>query len=208
MGLAFGQTHRLSAHRKDPKEPPGVIMFKLGPPSRDPLDTPVVWLHVEWANVRDVVHKLFPSKHLRIDPDVTGTVSLRLHRGTVAQALYQALHQVGAAYDIRSQTLTVSRSDPAGMSMDELATLWQPNVPWDQRLVTVSGEGVDVRETLGKILQTAEVSYSIAPEIQGTVTFAYKNTPLIEVLEGILRQFDATFRIEAGVVLISMRDVP
>ncbi len=57
----------------------------------------------------------------------------------------------------------------------------------------------DVREALRSVFKNVNVSYSIAPEVQGTVTVSLKNVTLEVALQNILRQVDATYRIEAGV---------
>jgi type II secretory pathway component GspD/PulD (secretin) len=57
----------------------------------------------------------------------------------------------------------------------------------------------DVREAIRSLFKNVDVSYSIAPEVQGQVTVSLKNVSFQLALENILRQVDATYRIEAGV---------
>ncbi len=57
----------------------------------------------------------------------------------------------------------------------------------------------DVREALRALFKNVNVSYSIAPEVQGTVTVSLKNVTFDTALQNVLRQVDATYRVEAGV---------
>lgn len=63
----------------------------------------------------------------------------------------------------------------------------------------------DVREALRALFKNVNVSYSIAPEVQGTVTVSLKNVSFDLALQNILRQIDATYRVEGGVYEIVKR---
>jgi len=65
----------------------------------------------------------------------------------------------------------------------------------------------DVREAL-KILfkNVSNVSYSIAPEVQGLVTVSLKKVRFETALQNILKQVDATYRVEGGVYQIIKRE--
>jgi uncharacterized membrane protein YgcG len=60
----------------------------------------------------------------------------------------------------------------------------------------------DVREGVRALFKNLNVSYSIDPEVQGPVTVNLKNVKFETALQNILRQVDATYRIEAGVYVI------
>ncbi len=60
-------------------------------------------------------------------------------------------------------------------------------------------EQADVREALRALFKNVNVSYSIAPEVQGTVTVSLKNVTFDTAIQNVLRQVDATYRVEAGV---------
>jgi len=66
-------------------------------------------------------------------------------------------------------------------------------------------EQADVREALRALFKNVNVSYSIAPEVQGPVTVSLKSITFETALQNILRQVDATYRIEAGVYEIIKR---
>ncbi len=63
----------------------------------------------------------------------------------------------------------------------------------------------DVREALRALFKNVSVSYSIAPEVQGPVTVSLKNVPFDVALQNVLRQVDATYRVEGGVYEIVKR---
>jgi len=60
----------------------------------------------------------------------------------------------------------------------------------------------DVRDALRALFRNVNVNYSIAPEVQGTVTVSLKNVLFETALRYILGQVDATYRIESGVYQI------
>jgi len=60
-------------------------------------------------------------------------------------------------------------------------------------------EQADVREALRALFKNVNVSYSIAPEVQGTVTVSLKSVTFETALQHVLRQVDATYRVEGGV---------
>jgi type II secretory pathway component GspD/PulD (secretin) len=66
----------------------------------------------------------------------------------------------------------------------------------------VSIEDSDVRLSLRRLMAAVAVSYSVAPEVQGTVTVELRNIDLETALQYILKQVDATYRVEGGVYQI------
>jgi type II secretory pathway component GspD/PulD (secretin) len=64
----------------------------------------------------------------------------------------------------------------------------------------------DVREALQALFKAVGASYSIAPEVQGQITVSLRNVQFSTALQNILRQVDATYRIEGGVWEIVKRE--
>jgi hypothetical protein len=64
----------------------------------------------------------------------------------------------------------------------------------------------DLREVLKSLFKQVDANYSIAPEIQGTVTLSLKGQKFELVLQNILSQVDATYRYEGGVFVIVRRE--
>ncbi len=71
-----------------------------------------------------------------------------------------------------------------------------------QIIPTLELDSADVREALRALFKNVGVSYSIAPEVQGTVTCSLRNVTFDAALQNILKQVNATYRIEAGIYQI------
>ena len=80
--------------------------------------------------------------------------------------------------------------------------------PGNQIIPSLDLDAVDVREALRALFKSVGVSYSIAPEVQGTVTVNLKNVRFDTALQNILKQCDATYRVEGGVYQIIKREEP
>lgn len=73
----------------------------------------------------------------------------------------------------------------------------------DQKIIpSMELQQADVRDALRALFRNVNVNYSIAPEVQGTVTVSLKNVLFETALRYILTQVDATYRIESGVYQI------
>jgi hypothetical protein len=75
----------------------------------------------------------------------------------------------------------------------------------NQIIPSLEFEQADVREALRSLFRSVGVSYSIAPEVQGTVTVSLKSVTFETALQNITRQVDATYRVEAGIYQIVRR---
>jgi hypothetical protein len=79
-------------------------------------------------------------------------------------------------------------------AQDDFGSKIIPKVEYDQ---------AEVRDVLKALFKAAgNPSYTIDLEVQGTVTANLRNTTLDAALQNILRQVDATYRIEGGTYLI------
>ena len=66
----------------------------------------------------------------------------------------------------------------------------------------------DIRSALREVFKTIGASYTIDPKVKGTVTMELANVSFETVLQTLLRQVDATYRIEGGVYEILKRNEP
>lgn len=66
----------------------------------------------------------------------------------------------------------------------------------------------DIRDALRMLFKDSKVSYSINPDVQGQVTARFSDVTLEVALEALLRQVDATYRLDSGVVLILKKELP
>ncbi len=84
----------------------------------------------------------------------------------------------------------------------------QQQDPANQIIPSLELEQADVREAIKILFRNLNVSYSIAPEVQGTVTVSLRNVPFETALQNILKQVNATYRVEGGVYQIIARIDP
>jgi hypothetical protein len=77
----------------------------------------------------------------------------------------------------------------------------------NQNIPSLEYEQADVREALRALFHAVNVSYTIAPDVQGTVTVSLKNITFETALQNITRQVDATYRYEGGIFEIVHREV-
>jgi len=66
----------------------------------------------------------------------------------------------------------------------------------------------DVREALRALFKNVGVSYSIAPEVQGAVTCSLRNVTFEAALQNVLKQVNATYRVEGGIYQIVLKEEP
>ncbi len=83
--------------------------------------------------------------------------------------------------------------------------------PTSKVISSLEFQQADVREVLRSLFKEADASYSVAPDVQGTVTVSLKHVNFETALQNIVRQVDATYRVTGGVYEIIKRpieDVP
>jgi hypothetical protein len=80
--------------------------------------------------------------------------------------------------------------------------------PSGQIIQQLELDNADVREALKILFRSVNVSYSIAPDVQGLITVSLRNVPFETALRNILNQVDATDRVEGGVYQIIRREEP
>ncbi|MCS6918686.1 MAG: hypothetical protein NZM28_02855 [Fimbriimonadales bacterium] len=74
-----------------------------------------------------------------------------------------------------------------------------------QRRVTVKYEQADVRFVLKQLFDSVGVSYTLDPQVQGTVTVSLTDVPFTVALDNILRPLNLTYRVESGVYFVTVR---
>ncbi len=81
------------------------------------------------------------------------------------------------------------------------------NDPRDKIIASLELQSADVRDALSILFKNVEVSYTVAADVQGTVTVNLKNQTFEVVLQAILKQADATYRVEGGIYNIIKKEV-
>src|SRR5690242_19366666 len=94
----------------------------------------------------------------------------------------------------------------AAMVMTPGKAMAQVQDPSQHIIPCMELQQADVRDALRALFRNVNVNYSIAPEVQGTVTVSLKNVLFETALRYILTQVDATYRIESGVYQIVHRE--
>lgn len=80
-----------------------------------------------------------------------------------------------------------------------------PQVVMERIIPSMEVQQADVRETLRQLFKQVKVPYSIAPNVQGTVTMSLKNITFEVALQNLTRQVDATYRIRNGLVEVLLK---
>jgi type II secretory pathway component GspD/PulD (secretin) len=78
--------------------------------------------------------------------------------------------------------------------------------PSQQVVSDLELEQSDIRDALKLLFKNIGVNYSVAPDVQGSITVSLKNVPFETALRNILGQVDATYRVEAGVYNIVKKE--
>jgi type II secretory pathway component HofQ len=73
------------------------------------------------------------------------------------------------------------------------------------KIISFEAKSADIRESLRNLFKQVGVSYSIAPEVQGTINLQLTNVTFDVALQNIVRQVDAAYHIEGGVYQIVKR---
>jgi type II secretory pathway component GspD/PulD (secretin) len=82
------------------------------------------------------------------------------------------------------------------------------NMAEDYIFPSIEFDQADVREAVRDVFKHVGAAYSLAPEVQGLITLSLRNITFEAVLQDILRQVDATYRVEGGVYQIVRRESP
>lgn len=71
------------------------------------------------------------------------------------------------------------------------------------QVISCEFQNTDVREALRYVFKNTQASFTIAPDVQGTVTLALSNVPLETALQNITRQVGANYKITNGVIMVT-----
>lgn len=90
----------------------------------------------------------------------------------------------------------------AGLLAAPVGANAQQTDPRSQIIPVIELDQADLRDALKIIFRAVGLSYSVASDVQGTVTVSLKDVPFETALRNVLNQVDATYRIEGGVYAI------
>lgn len=129
------------------------------------------------------------KRRLRLDRNVKGNVSFRLANATFADSVTAFLDEINGSIWLVDGVYNI-RTRPA----------W--DVARKDKVFSLELTDTDVREALRELFREGGTSYTIAPDVQGSITVALKNVTFETALQNILKQVNATYRIEGGVYII------
>lgn len=88
------------------------------------------------------------------------------------------------------------------------ARVYAQTDPREQIIPSIALDEADVRDALRELFRRVNVDYTVASDVQGTVTTRLTNQTFETVLRNILNQVDATYRVEGGVYTIVKKQDP
>lgn len=80
-----------------------------------------------------------------------------------------------------------------------------PTDPSQQIVPSLELEQSDIRDALKALFKSVNIPYVIASDVVGQITISLKNVPFETALNTILKQVDATYKIDAGIYTIIKR---
>lgn len=92
-------------------------------------------------------------------------------------------------------------------SLAVLCSYCQAQDVGDQKVIARAGN-LDVREAIRRLFKSVDVPYSIDAEIEGQININLHGASFEQAFQTILRQVNATYRVEGGIYQIVLRDVP
>ena len=76
---------------------------------------------------------------------------------------------------------------------------------YNPNVAALEFQNADVREAIRQLFKMVGASFVIAPDVQGNVTVRLKNVPFDTALEQLVRQVDATYRMEGPIYSVVLR---
>lgn len=71
--------------------------------------------------------------------------------------------------------------------------------PRDRMVQSLELDQADIRDALKLLFRIVGTNYSVASDVQGTVTITLRDVPFETALRAVLNQVDATWRVEGGI---------
>ena len=90
----------------------------------------------------------------------------------------------------------------AGALLTPALTIAQDGSVRNQNIPVLELDQADVRDALKIIFKTVNANYTVAQDVQGTVTAHLRDVPFETALRNVLNQVSATYRVEGGVYVI------
>lgn len=171
--------------------------------AQDQRNVPIVErrvdLEIEQMEIGKAVAYLFAKVNgqYRIATDVRGITTVSLRNVRFEDALANVLRQVNATWRVRD-------------SVYEIVLKPQPEIDWNRVAEEErQSEREDVREVLARLFKNVVVSVTVSPYVTGRVKISeaeLKDITFEAAIHRILKQVNATYRVEGGVYEIVPQD--
>ncbi len=80
--------------------------------------------------------------------------------------------------------------------------------PRDRMVQSLELDQADIRDALKLLFRMVGSNYSVASDVQGTVTISLQNVPFETALRAVLNQVESTWRVEGGIYNIIKKPEP
>lgn len=155
-------------------------LFKLLPPTKISGD------------LRQALQTVFEQAGVSywISPDVQGNVHYAIGSARLRDVLSGLLKQTRATYWLENGAFYVGAKPKSSQEL------------LDHRIPLVEFDQVDAKEALRDFFGRNNVDYTISDKVEGCVTLYVRQVTFKQALDYLLKQLDATYRIEGGVFKI------
>lgn len=130
--------------------------------------------------------QILKAKTVRIDPAITGNVTIELHYTRVRTVMDAVCDNLGCRWRFDDGVLTFERDPdytlPAVSAQPAADPLGQP--------IDLALEDASIRDVLEAFGRIADMKVEIAPEVQGTMSVEIHGQPARAALEQICREHD------------------
>lgn len=82
----------------------------------------------------------------------------------------------------------------------------QPPEPSLQTPISLTAQGMNVREALSRVAKDGGFKIEIAPDVMGKVMLSLQNVTVRDALTNLCRQANAKFVVNSGTILVSMKN--
>jgi type II secretory pathway component GspD/PulD (secretin) len=150
-------------------------------------------VEIDNGDVGEVLRTVFKNTEatFKLDPQVTGTVTISERNITLGNLLKAILKQVNAAYRIENGVYLIEKIGAVQVTGD--------------KPLSVTLKNSTVADATRMLCMKTGASFRIEPGIQGRITLTAKDIALEELLNLMLGQVNAKYRKENGVYLIEKK---
>ncbi|AIE86928.1 M56 family metallopeptidase [Fimbriimonas ginsengisoli] len=149
----------------------------------------------------------YSHKSYSIDPVLKGTVTVDLRNVTFETALQMLLRQIDGTFRNKKGVYVMTYQGPSVTAPPFSGPTFSGHVA-PSKPVTFKCDRMDLRAALRMLFQLRPTNYTIDPAVQGVVTVSVREVTLDVALTTLLKNSNATYRLDKGVYLVVPRSTP